>query len=67
VRAVGDPDADGVDEVAGGDRGDMPHDRDQISLAPGLHLQDREAVVLVVEGHPLDGPDEGFLGRGRVG
>lgn len=45
----------------------MPHDRDQISLAPGLHLQDREAVVLVVEGHPLDGPDEGFLGRGRVG
>ena len=65
--AVGDPDADGVDELAGGDRRRMADDGDEIALAPRLHLQDGEAVVLVVEGHALDRADERFLGRGRVG
>ena len=41
-------------------------DRHEITLAARLHLQDSEAGVLVVERHPLDGPDERFSGRGSV-
>jgi hypothetical protein len=44
----------------------MSHDRHQVALAARLHLQDGKAVVLIVEGHALDGPDERISGRGRV-
>ena len=66
VAPVRDPDADGVDELPGRDRRDVTDDRHEITLAARLHLQDREAGVLVVERHPLDGPDERFSGRGSV-
>ena len=62
VGSIRDPDADGVDELPGGDRRDVPDDRHQVALAARLHLQHGEAIVLVVERHPLDGPDERFSG-----
>ena len=67
VGAIGDPDADGVDEFARRDRGGMPDDRDEVALAARLHLQDGEAVVLIVKRHPLDRADERFTRSGRVG
>ena len=66
MRAIRDPDADGVDELAGRDRRDMTDDRHEIALAARLHLQDGETIVLVVKGHPLDGADERFSGRRSV-
>ena len=67
VRAIGDPDADGVDEFAGRDRRRMADDGDEIAPPARLHLQDREAVLLVVKRHPLDGADERFTGRSGEG
>ena len=66
VRAVGDPDPDGVDEFARRDRRRVADDRDEVALAARLHLQDGEAVVLIVEGHALDRADERLSGRRRV-
>ena len=66
VRAVGDPDADGVDEFARRDRRGMADDGDEVALAARLHLQDGEAVVLIVKGHALDRADERLSGRRRV-
>ena len=62
---IGDPYADGVDELPGGNRRDMPNDRHQVALAARLHLKDGEAVVFIMERHSLDGPDERFSGAGR--
>ena len=67
MRAIGEPDADGVDEFAGRDRSRMADDRDEIAPPARLHLQDREAILLVVKGHPLDRADERFTGRSGVG
>ena len=62
MTAIRDPDADGVDEFPGGDRGHVADDGDEVALPARLHLQDGESVVIVMEGHPLDGSDEGFFG-----
>ena len=43
----------------------MADDGDQIALAPGLHAQDAEAVLVIMEGHALDEPGEDF--RAAVG
>ncbi|MCW2286791.1 hypothetical protein M2323_004596 [Rhodoblastus acidophilus] len=53
-----EPDADDVDELAGGNRGRMANDGNEISMAARLHLQDGEAVVLVEEGDTLDQSDQ---------
>ena len=66
MGSIRDPDADGVDEFPRRDRRDMADDRHEVALAPRLHLQHGEAVVFIVERHPLDGPDERFSGRCRV-
>ena len=63
MRPVGEPDADGLDELAGRDRRRMADDGDEVAVAARLHLQDGEAVVLVVEGDPLDRTDESFFRR----
>ena len=63
MRAIGDPDADGVDEFAGRDRSRMPNDRDEITPPARLHLEDCEAILLIVKGHPLDRADERLTGR----
>lgn len=62
VRAIGDPDADGVDEFAGRDERRMADDRNKITAPARLHLQDGETILLVVKRHPLNGPDERFTG-----
>ena len=54
MRAIGEPDADGVDEFAGGDESGMAHDGDKIAPPARLHFEDREAVLLVVKRHTLD-------------
>ena len=66
MAPVRDPDADGVNELAGRDRRDVTDDRHEITLAARFHLQHGKSIVIVVEGHPLDGPDERFSGRGSV-
>jgi hypothetical protein len=38
----------------------MADDGDKIAPPARLHLQDREAIFLIVECHPLDGADERF-------
>ena len=54
VGSVGDPDADGVDELARRDRRRMADHGDEVAMAARLHLQDGESAVLVVKGHALD-------------
>ncbi|MCW2317610.1 hypothetical protein M2322_003174 [Rhodoblastus acidophilus] len=63
VRPVREPNADGVNELAGRYRGDMANDRHQVAMAARLDLQDSEAVVLVVEGNAFDGADKRVLRR----
>ena len=41
----------------------MTHSGDEIALAPGLDAQHAEAVLGVVEGHPLDQTGEHLTGR----
>lgn len=67
MRAIGEPDAHSMNEFARRDRRRMADDHDEIALPARLHLQDREAILLVVKGHPLDGADERFTGRSSVG
>ena len=67
VRAIGDPDADGVDEFAGRDRSGVADDGDKIAPPARLHFQDREAALLIVKRHPLDRADERFTGGSRMG
>ena len=43
----------------------MPDDRYRVPAAPDVELEDGEAVVGVVVGHPLDGALHGFIRRGR--
>lgn len=52
---VDDPSAGSLDEFPGDGGGKVPNDRDEIPAAPDLDLEDREAVLGVVVGHPLDG------------
>jgi hypothetical protein len=66
VAPVGDPDADGVDEFPGGDRRDMADDRHQVAFAARLYLEHGKTIVIVVERHAFDGPDERFTGGGCV-
>jgi hypothetical protein len=54
VRPIVDPPATRLDELASADRRRMTDNGDQIALAARLHPQHAEAVILVVEGHPLD-------------
>ncbi len=44
----------------------MADDGHKVAFAPRLHLEDGEAVVLIVEGHTLDGPDECLSWRGSA-
>ena len=53
VRAVVDPDARGLDELAGADRCCGADHGHQITLATRLDPQHAKAVLGVVEGHPL--------------
>ena len=62
MRAIGEPDADGMDEFAGRDESGMADDGDKIAPPARLHLQDGETIFLVVKRHPLDGADERFTG-----
>ena len=54
VRAVVDPPAARLDELAGTDRCGMADDGNQVALAAGLHPQDAKAAILVVERNALD-------------
>ena len=64
MRAVVDPDARGLDELAGADRGGGANHGHQITLATHLDPQHAKAVVGIVEGHPLDQAGESLaLGR----
>ena len=67
VGAIGRPNADGVYELSRRYRGGMPDDRDEVALAARLHLQDGEAIFLIVKSHPFDRADERFTRSGRVG
>jgi hypothetical protein len=66
MGSVRDPDAHGVYELPGRDRGHMADDRHEIALASRFHFQDREAIVLVAKRHALHRPDECLSGRRRV-
>ena len=61
VRAVVDPPAARLHELAGTDCRSVADDGDQVALAPRLHPQHAEAAVLVVEGDPLDEASEVLL------
>ena len=64
VRAVVDPDARGLDELAGADRGGGADHGHQVTLATRLDPQHAKAVVGIVVGHPLDQAAESLaLGR----
>ena len=54
VRPIVDPPAARLHELTGADRGGVADNGDQIALAAGLHPEDAEAAVLVVECHPLN-------------
>jgi hypothetical protein len=60
VRAIRQPDADGVDVLAGGNRRGVTDQRDQLPSAARLHLEDGETRVRVMEGDPLDAADQRF-------
>jgi hypothetical protein len=66
MRAIGEPDAHGMNEFARRDRSRMPDDRDEIAPPARFHLQDREAILLIMKSHPLDGADERFTRRSGV-
>lgn len=66
MGSVGDPDADSVDEFAGGDRRDVADYWDEVALSSRLHLKDGKPVILVVESHALDRADERFPRLCRV-
>ena len=63
VRAVVDPAAARLDELAGRDHRGMAKDRDQVALPAGFDAQDAEAVLLVVECDAFDQTGQD-LGRG---
>ena len=65
VRAVVDPGARGLDELAGADRGRGADHGHQVALAAHLDPQHAEAVLGVVEGHPLDQAGQGLALSGR--
>jgi hypothetical protein len=44
----------------------MPDDRNEVTFATRLHLQDREAIFLIVKSHSFDRADERFTRSGRV-
>ena len=67
VGAIGRPNADGVYELSRRYRGGMPDDRDEVTFTARLHLQDGEAIFLIVKSHPFDRADERFTRSGRVG
>ena len=54
MLAVVDPDARGLDELAGADRGGGTDHGDQIALPADLDPQHAKAGLGAVEGHPLD-------------
>jgi len=56
-----------VNELAGRDESGMADDGDKIAPPTRLHLQDREAILLIVKRHPLDGADERFTGGSVMG
>lgn len=59
MRDVVDPGAAGPHELAGGDRRRVADHGNQIALAAGLHPQDAEPILRVVEGHPFHHPGKG--------
>jgi hypothetical protein len=67
MGAIGHPNADGVYELARRYRGGVPDDRDEVTFATRLHLQDGETIFLIVKSHPFDRADEHFTRSGRVG
>ncbi len=67
VGAIGRPNADGVYELSRRYRRGVPDDRDEVALTARLHLQDGEAIFLIVKCHPFDRADERFTQTGRVG
>jgi hypothetical protein len=54
VRAVVDPGAALLNELAGRDHRGMANEGDQITLAASFNPQHAKAVLRVVEGHPVD-------------
>ena len=64
MRAVIDPAAAELDELAGRDRGRVPDHGDQVPLPARLYPQHAEAIVRIVERDPLDQPGQ-HLGRLR--
>ena len=68
MGAVVDPFARGGDPLAGGDRGRVADDGDEIAMAARLDAQHAKAVLGIMERDPLDGAGEHLavgLGGGR--
>ena len=63
VGAVVDPFPARRDPLAGGDRRGLTDHRHQVALPARLRAEDAEAVLLVVEGHPLDEAGEHLAGN----
>ena len=63
VGAVVDPFARRGDPLAGGDRRGVADHGDEIAMAARLDPQNAEAVLGIVERHPLDQAGEHLLGR----
>ena len=68
MRAIDEPDADGVDEFAGQNESGMADDDDDEIAPPArLYFQHREAVLLIVKSHSFDGADKRFAGGSGKG
>ena len=63
MSAIIDPFAGCGDPLAGGDRCGMSNDGHQFAVAARLCPSDAEAVLVVMEGDPLDKARENFLGH----
>ena len=64
MGVIVDPVARCGDPFSGGDDGGVADDRDQVAMSARLDAENAEAVLGVVEGHPLDKARQHFLGRG---
>src|SRR5215813_14116319 len=65
MRAVVDPGSAHLDELASRDHSGVAKDGDQVALAAGFDTQNAEAVLRVVEGHPVDEPGQDLGWRAR--
>ena len=66
MRAVGNPNSDGVNKFPGRYRSCMPDDCDEVRRSARLHLQDGKSIFLIMEGDAFDRAGECFARRSGI-